>query len=262
MAGISILIARCPCCGVEFVAEPKYYAISTHKACGSKCSAKMRHGAKPICVAEVIERKSVTLDEKLKLQAATDTQRDAMKAAGQAAKAAKANADLFQENTCEHCKGTFKVLKSVARAGKGKYCSTRCHQDARRENIYMDAVCSTCGNVYKVRRSAATAGRGKKYCSNPCRSIIQQTIFAPRPPDDPALTLEGKTCYNTLAGFQSAVNALQERGYSFRTAGRRMGKLKVESDFYGLQWCKDSQKNSMVFFFTTRKNVFTAYASR
>ena len=259
---ISILIARCPCCGVEFVASPRYYSISVHKTCGYKCSAKMRHGVNPICVAEVIAHKSVTLDEKLKLQAATDTQRDAMKAAGREAAAKKANADLFQENTCEHCKGVFKVLKSVVRAGKGKYCSTRCHQDARRENIYMDAICSTCGNVYKVRRSAATAGRGKKYCSNPCRSIIQQTIFAPRPPDDPALTLEGKTSYTSLEGFQSAVKALEERGYSFRTAGRRMGKLKVESDFYGLQWGKDSQKNTWVYFFTTKQNVFTAYASR
>ena len=256
--GISILIARCPCCGVEFVAAPKYYAISVHKTCGYKCSAKIRHGVKPICVAEVIVRKSVTLDEKLRLEAATDTQRDEMKKAGQA----KVNEALFQQSTCEHCKGTFKVLKSVARAGKGKYCSTRCHQDARRENIYMDATCVTCGAVYKVLRSAAATGRGKKYCSNPCRSIIQQTIFAPRPPDDPALTLEGKTFYNTLEGFQSAVNALQERGYSFRTAGRRMGKLTIESDFYGLQWGKDSQKNTMVFFFTTNPNIFKCYASR
>ena len=86
MDGIKVIIARCPMCGVVFPHRAKTRAASVNKCCGAKCSANMRVGKKPICAPEEIEAKTVSFQELKALEADVETQREAMRMAGQKSK--------------------------------------------------------------------------------------------------------------------------------------------------------------------------------
>jgi len=275
MDGIKIIIARCPMCGVIFPHRAKTRANSVNKCCGCKCSANMRVGKKPICAADEIEHKTVSLAELKTLEADVQVQREAMRKAGIEAKERAAEQvqqvrpKLFEERTCAHCGVRFMLLKSKIKQGVGKYCNSACYHAATHERVMatrVEKTCKKCGKVFYVSLKESEAGRGK-YCSRDCQRVnvmkpARNLEYMPRPADDPATTIDGKLSFTALSDFEQAIGQLMARGYSFRTPGRAFDVIAPQSDFYGLQWGKDEQKDAFVFFYTTKPNTFKCYASR
>lgn len=276
MDGIKVIIARCPMCGVVFPHRAKTRAASVNKCCGAKCSANMRVGKQPICAADEIEHKTVSFQELKALEADVHVQREAMRKAGIEAKERTAiervqqvRSNMYEERNCAHCGVMFMLLKSKIKQGNGKYCNTTCYHAATHERVMATRVekcCKKCGKVFYVSLKESEAGRGK-YCSRDCQRVnvmkpARNLEYAPRPADDPATTLDGKLSFTALSDFEQAIGQLMARGYSFRTPGRAFDINTPQSDFYGLQWGKDQQKDAFVFFYTTRENIFKHYASR
>lgn len=276
MDGIKIILARCPMCGVIFPHRAKTRANSVNKCCGCKCSANMRVGKKAICAPDEIEAKTVSLAELKALEADMQVQREAMRKAGIEAKENAAiqrvqqvRPKSLEERTCAHCGTNFMLLKSKAKQGNGKYCNSACYHAATHERVMSTRVekcCKKCGKVFYVSLKESEAGRGK-YCSRDCQRVnvmkaARNLEYVPRPADDPATTLDGKLSFTTLPEFEQAIGQLMARGYCFRTPGRAFDVIAPQSDFYGLQWGKDEQKDAFVFFYTTKANTFKCYASR
>ena len=276
MDGIKVIIARCPMCGVVFPHRERTRAASVNKCCGAKCSANMRVGKKPICAPEEIEHKTVTLAELKALEADVQVQREAMRQAGVEAKERTAiervrqvRSNMHEERNCAHCGVKFMLLKSKARQGNGKYCNSACYHAATHQRVIatrIEKTCKKCGKVFYVSLKESEAGRGK-YCSRDCQRVnvmkpARNIEYVPRPADDPATTLDGKLSFTTQSDFEQAIGQLMARGYSFRTPGRAFDVIAPQSDFYGLQWGKDEQKDAFVFFYTTKPNTFKCYAPR
>ena len=276
MDGIRIILARCPMCGVVFPHREKTRASSKNKTCGCKCSANMRVGKNPICAPEEIEHKTVTLAELKALEADVQTQREAMRKAGVEAKERSATErvrqvrpNMYEERNCAHCGTKFMLLKSKIKQGVGKYCNSACYHASTHERVMVTSVekpSKKCGKIFYVSLKEAQSRRGK-YCSRDCQRVnvmkpARNIEYVPRPADDPATTLDGKLCFDTLPDFEAAIGQLMARGYSFRTPGRAFNITPPISDFYGLQLGKDEQKGAFVFFYTTHENVFKSYASR
>jgi len=267
MDGIKVIISRCPMCGVVFPHRAKTRANSVNKCCGAKCSANMRVGKKPICAPEEIEAKTVSLAEPKVLEADMQVQREAMRMAGQKSKQPIQRPKLLEERTCAHCGAKFIFDKYAGK--KGMFCNIACFRAAEHERVIATRVekcCKKCGKVFYVSLKESEAGRGK-YCSRDCQRVnvmkpARNIEYAPRPADDPATTLDGKLSFTLLADLEEAIGQLMARGYSFRTPGRAFDVIAPQSDFYGLQWGKDQQKDAFVFFYTTRENTFKHYASR
>ena len=272
MDGIKIILARCPMCGVVFPHRERTRAASVNKCCGSKCSANMRVGKKPICSPEEIEAKTVSFQELKALEADVNTQREAMHRAGVEAQKRiiqpiKVRQKLLEERTCAHCGAKFIFDKYAGK--KGLFCNIACFRAAEHQRVLATRVekcCKKCGKVFYVSLKESEAGRGK-YCSRDCQRVnvmkpVRNLEYVARPADDPATTLDGKLSFTTLPEFEAAIGQLMARGYSFRTPGRAFDVTPPISDFYALQWGKDQQKNAMVFFYTTKPNTFKYYASR
>ena len=273
MDGIKIILARCPMCGVVFPHRAKTRAASVNKCCGAKCSANMRVGKKPICAADEIEHKTVSLAELKALEGDVHAQREAMRKAGQQAKERTAEQvkqvrpKSLEERTCAHCGVRFIFDKYVGK--QGKYCNLTCFRAAAHERMLatrVEKTCKKCGKVFYVSLKESEAGRGK-YCSRDCQRTnvmrpVRNIEYVPRPEADPATTLDGKLSFTALPDFEAAIGQLMARGYSFKTPGRAFNITPPISDFYGLQWGKDEQKGAFVFFYTTKPNTFKCYASR
>lgn len=272
MDGIKIIIARCPMCGVVFPHRAKTRAASVNKCCGAKCSANMRVGKKAICAPDEIEAKTVSFQELKALEADVQTQREAMRQAGVEAQKRiiqpiKVRPKLLEERTCANCGAKFIFDKYAGK--KGLFCNIACYRAAEHQRVLATRVekcCKKCGKIFYVSLKESEAGRGK-YCSRDCQRVnvmrpARNIEYVPRPADDPATTLDGKLSFTLLADFEAAIGQLMARGYSFRTPGRAFDVNAPVSDFYGLQWGKDQQKNAFVFFYTTRENTFKHYASR
>ena len=276
MDGIKVIIARCPMCGVTFPHRAKTRANSINKCCGCKCSANMRVGKQPICAPDEIEAKTVSLAELKALEADVQVQREAMRRTGVEAKERTAiervrqvRSNMYMERNCAHCGVKFMLLKSKAKQGNGKYCNSACYHAATHERVMatrVEKTCKKCAKVFYVSLKESEAGRGK-YCSRDCQRVnvmrpARNIEYVPRPADDPETTLDGKLSFTLLADFEQAIGQLMARGYSFRVPGRAFDVIAPQSDFYGLQWGKDQQKNAFVFFYTTRENTFKCYAPR
>lgn len=273
MDGIKIILALCPMCGVIFPHRAKTRAASVNKCCGAKCSANMRVGKKPICAADEIEAKTVSLAELKALEADMQVQREAMRKAGIEAKERAAEQvqqvrpKLFEERTCANCAAKFMFDKYAGK--EGKYCNITCYRAAAHERMLATRVeksCKKCAKVFYVSLKESEAGRGK-YCSRDCQRVnvmkpARNIEYVPRPEADPTTTLDGKLSFTTLPELEQAIGQLMARGYSFKTPGRAFDVIAPQSDFYGLQWGKDEQKDAFVFFYTTRENTFKCYASR
>ena len=274
MDGIKVIIARCPMCGVVFPHRAKTRAASVNKCCGAKCSANMRVGKKPLCAPEEIEHKTVSLAELKALEANVQVQREAMHRAGVEAKERTATervrqvrSNIYEERTCAHCGVKFMFDKYAGK--KGMFCNIVCFRAAAHERMIatrVEKTCKKCAKVFYVSLKESEAGRGK-YCSRDCQRVnvmrpARNIEYVPRPADDPATTLDGKLSFTTQTDFEAAIGQLMARGYSFRVPGRAFDVNPPVSDFYGLQWGKDQQKNAFVFFYTTRENTFKCYASR
>lgn len=275
MDGIKVIIARCPMCGVTFPHRAKTRAASVNKCCGAKCSANMRVGKKAICAPDEIEAKTVSFQELKALEADVETQREAMRKAGIEAKERAAiqrvqqvRSNMYQERNCAHCGVRFMLLKSKIKQGVGKYCASTCYHAATHERVMatrVEKTCKKCAKVFYVSLKESEAGRGK-YCSRDCQRVnvmkpARNIEYVPRPEADPETTLDGKLSFTTLPELEQAIAQLIARGYSFRTPGRAFDVIAPQSDFYGLQWGKDKQKDAFVFFYTTRKNTFNCYAA-
>lgn len=76
-------------------------------------------------------------------------------------------------------------------------------------------------------------------------------------PDDLTTDLSGRLSCNTKEEFRHVVEMLESRGYSFIEKGKVFDKNLVDSNFYGIQWCK-SEKD-LLYFYTTKKTVFNSY---
>jgi hypothetical protein len=234
----------------------------------------MRVGKKPICAPDEIEAKTVSLAELKALEADVHAQREAMRKAGIEAKERTAEQvkqlrpNMLEERTCAHCGTKFMLLKSKVKQGNGKYCNSACYHAATHERVMATRVekcCKKCGKIFYVSLKESEAGRGK-YCSRDCQRVnvmkpARNIEYVPRPEADPATMLDGKLSFTTLPELEQAIAQLIARGYSFRTPGRAFDVIAPQSDFYGLQWGKDKQKDAFVFFYTTRKNTFNCYAA-
>lgn len=76
-------------------------------------------------------------------------------------------------------------------------------------------------------------------------------------PDDLTTDLSGRMSCNTKEEFMHIVEVLESRGYSFIEKGKVFDKNLVDSNFYGIQWCKDEK--DLLYFYTTKKTVFDSY---
>jgi hypothetical protein len=222
-------MARCPMCGVIFPHRANKRAESKHKCCSAPCTGLAMEGKKPLCTPDEIETLTITLSEYRERQAAMLQQRYEMRMAGlQASQNIVINPGhraLYQDRECAQCGKTFRILHSRVKQGSGKYCNKKC---------------------FTAAQKAGVIEREKKI-------VAALPQFEAR---------DGKESFTNLAYFEAAIGRLMARGYSFIVKGRAFDVRPPQSDFYGLQWGMDYHAESLVFFYTTRQNVFKNYASR
>jgi 5-methylcytosine-specific restriction endonuclease McrA len=71
------------------------------------------------------------------------------------------------ECACLHCGAVFLERPYRIRDGRGKYCSTACHDAARR--VREQRACPTCGKSFEVTPAVLRKPRGSgTYCSREC----------------------------------------------------------------------------------------------
>jgi len=69
------------------------------------------------------------------------------------------------KRVCKECGAEFRVDPYEIKRGRGKFCSKKCSDEARKKKIKR--ICKWCGKEFEVKPSKIKRGKGK-FCSQKC----------------------------------------------------------------------------------------------
>jgi hypothetical protein len=117
--------------------------------------------------------------------------------------------------TCERCKKMFH--RSVRIGQVVRYCSQKCHYEARREETLLNCTCAVCGKRFHKYDAAVADGEGV-YCSWECKKLGSRVPH----------TANGSTHVYALARWKEIRKRVLDRdGYTCQLCGDKTKQLHV-----------------------------------
>lgn len=128
--------------------------------------------------------------------------------------------EITVERICEFCQGTFHVIPSRLKHGRGKTCSRKCQYALIKSRIsdkQQFNTCLCCGETFRINKKhvQATPRKGVgKYCSRQCRDEHRVGIHHPQ-------YINGSASDRRGPNWQSQKRRTRQRdGYTCQDCGK------------------------------------------